>query len=87
MTDTLLDNSSSLDKWLADLTTVFRFGDLQPSFVNGQRVCVYGCLRNQAVGKWKADDATNKACAAEKEKVPVKTSGLFERVLAGLCCE
>ena len=87
MTDTLLDNGSSLDKWLTDLITVFGFGDLQSGLVNGQGICMYGCLRYQAIGKWEADNATNEACAAEKEEVPVETSGLLEGVLAGLCCE
>ena len=87
MTDTLFNNGGSLYKWLTDFSAILRFGDFKFRFVNCQRIGMHRCLRYETVGKGKANNTANKACAAEKEEIPVEASGLFQRILTGLCCK
>lgn len=45
---------------------------------------MHGCLRDQAIRERKADYASNEACAAKEEEVPMETGRLLERILPRL---
>jgi hypothetical protein len=38
---------------------------------------MHGCLRYKTIWKGKANNTTDKSCAAEKEEVPVEINGLL----------
>jgi hypothetical protein len=87
VTDTLLNNSSSFDDWFTNLTSIFRFDDIELGLVDGQRVGMDGCLGDETVRERKTNDTADETSATEEEEVPMEASGLCERVLTSLRCE
>lgn len=81
VTDSLLNNSCSLDLGFANLISVHGLYSLEACLIYRQGICMYGRLRNEAVRKWKPNDAGHEASATEKEEVPMETCGLLEGVL------
>lgn len=84
VTDSLFDNGCSLNERFADFIAVNGFYNLETSLVDCQRVCMYRCLRNEAVRQRQPDDPRYKAGAAKQKEVPVESGRFLERELAGL---
>ena len=84
MRNTLLDNSRGKVVLATNLPSILRLDDLEFAAILGQRVGVYGCLRDKSIGQRYTDDACNKASASEKEEVPMEAARFLQREIPSL---
>ena len=63
------------------------FDDFDTRFIDCKGVRMNWCLRDEAVGHWEANNASNESCKTQEKEIPVKASWLLKGKLARLCSE
>jgi hypothetical protein len=64
-------------RYSGDLVLVGLIG-IRDKLADAEAVGVEGCLRNEAVGKWNAEDTGDEGGKAEQEDVPMESGGFAQ---------
>ena len=85
----LLDHRFCSDYWPSDLGSFAFLGgyDMEISYVDSQRVSMNWCLRYEAIGQRKSENAGHEGSTAKEEEVPVETAWLLQWKLSCLCTD